>query len=205
MNLKSGIYKISFKNTKWFYIGCAINLVDRKNLHLHHLRNCRHKNPKMQNCFDKYGEDSFIFEIVEYCENTNLLMREQYWIDTLKPNLNVRKIADSNIGIKWSSQTKNKMSKAKIGKKMIDMIGKTYGKLTVISRDLVNSKHWQPKYYCICECEKTISTLGASLRSGHTKSCGCLQKEHANKNCKLMTANKLTRPLQSWQYIEVPK
>lgn len=56
------------------------------------------------------------------------------------------------------------------------MIGQTFNRLTVLSLDdkkYSNGKH----YICQCECGNIKSISGSSLRSGHTKSCGCLQKE----------------------------
>lgn len=63
--------------------------------------------------------------------------------------------------------------------KVDPMIGQNYGRLTVLSLD--NSPHKQAgKFYlCKCECGKETIVLGSSLRSGHTKSCGCLQREIA--------------------------
>lgn len=34
-----------------------------------------------------------------------------------------------------------------------------------------------PQWFCLCDCGNFKIVLGAALRSGHTKSCGCLQRE----------------------------
>ena len=34
---------------------------------------------------------------------------------------------------------------------------------------------------CLCDCGKLINVTSSNLRSGKTKSCGCLQKENASK------------------------
>lgn len=36
-------------------------------------------------------------------------------------------------------------------------------------------------WHCVCHCGKTFTTRGVKLLSGHTKSCGCLQKAAAAK------------------------
>jgi len=39
-------------------------------------------------------------------------------------------------------------------------------------------------WICECECGNTTLASSADLRSGHKKSCGCLQKEAAAKTGK---------------------
>ena len=56
--------------------------------------------------------------------------------------------------------------------------GNQYGRLTVLSRT-ENSTHGDAQWICNCACGKTIVVMGKSLRSGNTKSCGCLQKDIA--------------------------
>lgn len=55
-----------------------------------------------------------------------------------------------------------------------DETGNKYGKLTVIALDHVNNKAY---WLCKCECGNTKVVCGDKLRSGNTKSCGCIQKE----------------------------
>jgi len=57
--------------------------------------------------------------------------------------------------------------------RVIDETGNRYGKLTVISRGKNSGK--QTKWVCRCDCGSDVSVYGTSLRSGHTKSCGCLK------------------------------
>lgn len=68
--------------------------------------------------------------------------------------------------------------------KMIDMTGKTIGRLTVIKRDKNNSQG-KARWLCQCECGKTIVVDGSSLRNGHTKSCGCYQRDRTSEVCKI--------------------
>lgn len=57
--------------------------------------------------------------------------------------------------------------------KYIDLTGKTFGRLTVFK---IFEKKYKDKYYwkCICKCGKQALVEGSKLRSGHTKSCGCI-------------------------------
>lgn len=112
--MNTGIYKIANKITGDFYIGSAVNLNKRHGNHKSALKKQIHSNKYLQNVFNKYGLDNLSFEIIELVEDkNNLIAREQFFINTLKPKYNIRQIADSNLGLKWSKETRFKMSKAK--------------------------------------------------------------------------------------------
>lgn len=53
----------------------------------------------------KYGYSNFILEILEYCDKFDLLNREQYYMNLLKPEYNVLLTAGSNLGFKHSEGT----------------------------------------------------------------------------------------------------
>ena len=56
------------------------------------------------------------------------------------------------------------------------MIGLKFSRLTVIER---NNKPRGRHYLCLCDCGKEVVVLGALLRSGGIKSCGCLRRDNA--------------------------
>jgi hypothetical protein len=66
-----------------------------------------------------------------------------------------------------------------------NMIGKKYGKLTVLELCNERTKEGRYKYICKCDCGNIATVSGKLLRSGHTKSCGCICKEKASKLHKL--------------------
>ncbi len=118
---KFGIYKIINKKTGDFYIGSSNNFQNRFGVHKNHLKNNTHCNSYLQRVFNKYGNENINFEVIEYMiDETLLLEREQFYIDTLIPKYNLRKIASSNLGFKHSEETKKKMSKTHKGKKLSD-------------------------------------------------------------------------------------
>lgn len=54
-------------------------------------------------------------------------------------------------------------------------------KLTVLYKvepHITSGGNRQVQYLCRCECGKEIKVLGARLRNGNTKSCGCI---HSNQ------------------------
>jgi hypothetical protein len=59
--------------------------------------------------------------------------------------------------------------------KLIDMLGKKYNRLTVISR--AENEGTRASWHCLCDCGNSITLNGKQIRSGHTKSCGCYRKE----------------------------
>ena len=63
----------------------------------------------------------------------------------------------------------------------IDLVGERFGRLTV-KRDVGRNKHKQVLWLCECDCGNETETITALLKKGHTKSCGCLQKEKASSN-----------------------
>ena len=59
-----------------------------------------------------------------------------------------------------------------------DITGQKFGRL--IALKLVGkNKSRTNLWLCICDCGKETDVPATSLRNGHTKSCGCLQKEKA--------------------------
>lgn len=116
LKIKNVIYKITNTVNGKFYIGSASYYDKRIGTHISLLRQKKHKNPYLQNAWDKYGEDAFKFEVIEQLNKQyQLLEREQYWLDytqCYKRNIgyNCAKIAGSNLGMKLSKETKQKIS-----------------------------------------------------------------------------------------------
>lgn len=64
--------------------------------------------------------------------------------------------------------------------KLEDLTGKKFGKLTVIKYTF--SKNGQRYWHCVCECGNSLDVSTKNLKSGNTKSCGCLHREKTCKN-----------------------
>lgn len=62
----------------------------------------------------------------------------------------------------------------------LSLIGQTFGRLKVIG----NSEPIKggSVSICICECGNTKTITNECLRSGQTKSCGCLQRQRASES-----------------------
>jgi group I intron endonuclease len=113
--LKSGIYRLLNVSTGKFYIGSGLDIVRRWRGHKSNLNSNCHCNYRLQNAWNKYGQDSFRFYVLEYCAKEMLLTREQYWFDVTGCSnrdigYNIAKLAGSTSGHKLSDETKLKMS-----------------------------------------------------------------------------------------------
>ena len=119
--MNTGIYQISFTDSEKRYIGSAVDLAGRRDNHLSYLKNGKHKNPHLQNAWNKYGEGAYRFDILLYCDPTNCVLYEQMAIDAFSPErlYNIALIAGSNLGIKHkcSEETKDLIRKLAIGRK----------------------------------------------------------------------------------------
>ena len=60
---------------------------------------------------------------------------------------------------------------------VINLIGKKFGRLTVISLSKDRGNFGQYKWNCVCDCGKKHLVTGESLRANKSKSCGCLLHE----------------------------
>lgn len=114
----TGIYKITNLINNKIYIGSSYHDIKmRFRRHKSDLNRNKHDNKHLQASWNKYGSDNFIFEIIEYCESSECIKREQYYIDSLKPQYNKCLIAGNCAGRKASKETKLKMSLKRLGNK----------------------------------------------------------------------------------------
>ena len=67
-------------------------------------------------------------------------------------------------------------------KKPIDLTGQRFGRLVALKnlgrKSAASRAH---RWECVCACGVTTVTTSDALRSGETKSCGCLQRERASQ------------------------
>jgi hypothetical protein len=70
-------------------------------------------------------------------------------------------------------------------RKIIDLTSKRFGRLVALTLHPERSRFGEARWVCRCDCGGEGIVQGSSLRSGHSKSCGCLYKE--------MTAKRFTK------------
>lgn len=86
---KPGIYCIENTINKKCYIGSSLNVSQRLYDHRKTLRKNIHYNGRLQNAWNKYGEDNFIFFPLRFVERDILLQTEQEYFDTHNPSYNI--------------------------------------------------------------------------------------------------------------------
>jgi group I intron endonuclease len=154
-----GIYRIKNLKNKKCYYGSSKNIEKRWRTHKNHLKNGKHHNIHLQRSWDKYGEDNFVFEVVEECDENILLELEQKYLDS-NPEF--------NIGIKSSggdNLTKNP-NKEDIIRRMTQSVRKRY---ELMSEYEIKEKHSRPMdknpnwkggiTYKYCECGVKIKPI----------------------------------------------
>ena len=77
--------------------------------------------------------------------------------------------------------------------KFVDLTGQKFGKLTVVGR--VKSM-----WLCQCECGRQCEVRSDALKTGNTKSCGCLRspKRKLSRTQKSLTYKGTTLTLREW-------
>lgn len=112
------IYVIKNIHTVQLYVGRTNNPDQRRRSHFSQLRKGNHSNPKLQNSFNKYGEDNFIFEIVDTALEKDIYDKEYEWFkffdfdaDTLF-NCHFQTHGGPKIWKPHSEESKQKLSKS---------------------------------------------------------------------------------------------
>jgi len=91
------------------YVGSSINLSVRFYTYFS-LGSLAKSNRPIDRALLKYGFSNFSLEILEYCDEKELLLkREQYYLDNLKPQYNIVEIAGSTLGYKHTEESIEKM------------------------------------------------------------------------------------------------
>lgn len=115
-----GIYQIKNIINNKIYIGSSVNILSRWKVHKYWLLDNKHINEHLQNTWNKYGKDNFMFEVLLLCEEFELLRYEQWFLDNvIKHNFdyNIAKYAECpGRGKVMSEETRKKMSEVKKGK-----------------------------------------------------------------------------------------
>lgn len=83
--------------------------------------------------------------------------------------------------------------------KFVDLTGEKYGKLKVIKR-AKNYKNKRVSWECICDCGNTKEVSSNLLRTGKTRSCGCLRTAENKSRVKHGLSN--TKLYYVWKQIK---
>lgn len=100
------VYRWVNKVNNKTYVGSSVDFTTRlyKYYSLKHLM--KNKTP-IHNALVKYGYSNFSLEILEYSNIKDVIEREQYYLNILKPEYNILQNAGSSLGFKHSEKTLN--------------------------------------------------------------------------------------------------
>ena len=111
---KSGVYRWINKENGKSYVGSSVKLNKRFNQYYsyNHISDPA-RNMLIDKALLKYGYSNFQLEILEHCDPSLVIKREQFYLDLLKPEYNILPKADSSLGHKHLEKTLEKMRKPK--------------------------------------------------------------------------------------------
>lgn len=197
-NKKSGIYMFTNKLNNKRYVGSAIDLHKRISRYFQkgYLNNSKHENRLIIRAIKKYGIENFYISIIEYVNinKKDLIRREQYWLDTIKPEYNILKQAGNSLGYKHRSDVKLKLSLMKIGKKLSLEIKNRMSATKKISK-LIGHKHTLETKLKLSEIARKrtklpkpgISLLIKDIISGDTKKYRSIREAARDLKCSTET------------------
>lgn len=178
----------NLKNSK-IYIGSTKNFKKRKNTHTRQLKNNKHHCVYLQRSYNKYGQENFIFGILEECNEKELFDKEQEWIDLLEPEYNIGSVGGGD-------NYTNNPDKAKIKNKLVKNLEISWKK--GIQRFGKDNSNWKggPKPCPICNGKKSFTAKTCQNCQDRTgKNNPFYNKKHSKKTIeKLRNKNKNRKP-----------
>lgn len=130
LRFKSGVYEIYNKINKKKYIGSSKNLYNRLHGHISCLKANKHHNKHLQNAWNKYGEKEFEYNILKFCLEINRFVREQHYINIIKPEYN--KVQDVFFFLKGHVHKPHKLSEEQ-KKKISETLKRKYASGEIIT------------------------------------------------------------------------
>lgn len=115
---KTGVYCWrNLANGKIYVGGAYVSLAGRRKSHLARLQKGNHANKHFQAAWNKYGEESFRFEVLERCSPRKVQRAEQKWLNFYHAGdpqwtYNKSQTAGSLLGYKFSEEVKARKSVA---------------------------------------------------------------------------------------------
>lgn len=85
---KCGVYQVWCNRSGKFYVGSSKRIYNRWAQHRSKLRKGKSPCLRLQQAWNKHGEEAFRFSILEECAEDELEKREQFYINTLAPEYN---------------------------------------------------------------------------------------------------------------------
>lgn len=183
---KFGIYRIYCKGNNKSYIGSARGYRSKNKKgfklrlysHVLKLNNNKHPNYYLQNAWNKYGKESFYFEILEFCDpqicdEKEIEYIEKYNSMTYQNGFNIIKQPLSNYAGVFTEEHRSKISNSLKGKNRPLSVKKKLGN-PVLQYDL--SGNFIKEYYSMSEASRQTGIqrqdIGQSIIGKKCKTAG---------------------------------
>lgn len=118
-----GIYSIANIVNNKKYIGQSVDIYTRWCNHKSALKHDRHNNEHLQNAWNTYGSQNFIFEILEICDADELDSAEQRYVDmfnTMDNKYGYNNESGGHVNKSLSEEARKKISDKHKGKRLTD-------------------------------------------------------------------------------------
>jgi group I intron endonuclease len=201
----SGIYTITSPSGGQ-YVGSAVKIRNRWNGHKKALRKGTHKNAKLQNAWNKYGEAAMTFAVALICRPVDLLLYEQAFIDVKKPQYNICLVAGSSFGVKRSDEYRlAKSQKLKGVKQSAELVAARVAGLighvvSIETRAKIGAKHIGNQHALGCaRDEVTRSRMSAAqkFRFSQLREVGIVPKPHLGHTVPKETRDRISAKLKN--------
>lgn len=143
-----GVYKLLNVKTGKFYIGSSVNIEKRWSTHIAELNANCHNNKYLQNAWNKYGQESFEFIVVEEVDDIlKLREREDYYLQSTnctnhRVGYNLLNTSNIGLGVRASDEVRHKISDACKGEKN----GHYRHKHSIDKRKQIRDARWGKDY-----------------------------------------------------------
>lgn len=167
---KIGVYRWVNKLNGNCYVGSSVSLSVRMYTY-YSLRSLAKGNRPIDRALLKYGFSNFTLEILEYCSGiaakNNVIEREQYYMDLIKPKYNIAQLAGSTLGYKHTPESLAKMrdfvlSDEVRNRKILSTVNATAARKIAVVVENINTSE-KTKYVSLTEAGKALGVTRAYL------------------------------------------
>lgn len=174
MNKTCGIYQIICMPVNKIYIGSSNNIDKRIKEHFNNLRKSKHPNIYFQRLWNKYGEKSFTYSIIEECSEEVRFELEEKYLLKISNKINLSDTVVVNKGKPLKEETKEKIRKKLKGvsnrekTENIKRVGSLYGAINgkVVSRKVIAIiDDTETIFESVSECERVTGITRTTIRN----------------------------------------
>jgi len=162
---KSGVYLWTNKITSSRYIGSAIDLSRRFTNYFSFAflnREVKTSSSIIYRALLKHGYSNFQLDILEYCDPSVLIEKEQYYLDMLNPEYNILRTAGSSMGYKHSEASLELIRAKSLKRERRTLSEATKSKISVTLSGRTHSEETKLKMIGRSHTKETKAKIGSN-------------------------------------------